>query len=168
MDVILLVLGVVAGLGLGAVAGYLYSGARARSRAEAEGNEARDSASRVVEEARRDAENARREADLAAKEAAIRIKDEAEAEAGEAMGLLRRASQQYHWEDEGYGSFEGFLGALSSRKRKTIRHERAVAQVLDPDAADAQEVRERRRLRCAGQRRRRPVHGAFERGTEQR
>lgn len=54
--------------------------------------------------------------------------DETEAEAGEAMGLLRRASQQYHWVDEGYGNFDGFLAALSSRKRKTIRHERAVAQ----------------------------------------
>ncbi|TNC49820.1 N-acetyltransferase [Rubellimicrobium rubrum] len=53
---------------------------------------------------------------------------EQEAEAGEAMGLLPRASQQYHWEDEGYGSFDGFLGALSSRKRKTIRKERAEAQ----------------------------------------
>jgi hypothetical protein len=56
-----------------------------------------------------------------------------EAEAGEAMGLLRRASQQYHWEDEGYGSFEGFLAALSSRKRKTIRRERADAQGFGGD-----------------------------------
>jgi predicted N-acyltransferase len=53
---------------------------------------------------------------------------EGEAEAGEAMGLLRRASEQFHWEDEGYGDFEGFLAALSSRKRKTIRRERADAQ----------------------------------------
>jgi uncharacterized protein len=53
---------------------------------------------------------------------------EEEAEAGEAMGLLRRASEQFHWEDEGYGDFEGFLAALSSRKRKTIRRERADAQ----------------------------------------
>jgi hypothetical protein len=53
-----------------------------------------------------------------------------EAEAGEAMGLLRRCSQQYHWEDTGYGSFEGFLAALSSRKRKTIRREREEAQAF--------------------------------------
>jgi hypothetical protein len=51
-----------------------------------------------------------------------------EAGAGEAMGLLPRASQQYHWEDEGYGDFSGFLAALSSRKRKTIRREREDAQ----------------------------------------
>ena len=42
------------------------------------------------------------------------------------MGLLPRLGEQYHWKNEGYGSFEDFLGALSSRKRKTIRHERAV------------------------------------------
>jgi predicted N-acyltransferase len=35
---------------------------------------------------------------------------------------------QYHWLNRGYASFEGFLGALSSRKRKAIRKERAAAQ----------------------------------------
>ncbi|TNC71827.1 GNAT family N-acetyltransferase [Rubellimicrobium roseum] len=54
--------------------------------------------------------------------------DAEEAEAGEAMGLLSRASQQYHWEDGGYRNFAGFLSALSSRKRKTIRREREEAQ----------------------------------------
>ncbi|MCB1339896.1 MAG: N-acetyltransferase [Pseudooceanicola sp.] len=49
---------------------------------------------------------------------------EAEAEAGESMGLMVRASQQFHWEDDGYGTFDGFLASLSSRKRKTIRKER--------------------------------------------
>src|SRR4051812_17816855 len=44
-----------------------------------------------------------------------------------AGGLLPRIGEQYHWKNAGYGSFEDFLGALSSRKRKTIRHERAVA-----------------------------------------
>ena len=57
---------------------------------------------------------------------------EDEALAGQAMGLLARTGQQFHWEDDvalgGYGSFDGFLGALSSRKRKTIRRERADAQ----------------------------------------
>ncbi len=53
-----------------------------------------------------------------------------EVQAGEAMGLLSRASQQYHWEDEGYGDFAGFLAALSSRKRKTIRREREDAQAF--------------------------------------
>ncbi|WP_281826612.1 GNAT family N-acetyltransferase [Jannaschia rubra] len=53
---------------------------------------------------------------------------EAERAAGEAMGLLGRSSQQYHWFNDGYASFDDFLAALSSRKRKTIRRERAVAQ----------------------------------------
>lgn len=53
---------------------------------------------------------------------------EAEAIAGEEMGLLHRTTQQYHWEDRGYGDFEGFLADLSSRKRKNIRKERREAQ----------------------------------------
>lgn len=53
---------------------------------------------------------------------------EDEADAGEAMGLLHRTGQQFHWIDESYGDFEGFLTSLSSRKRKTIRRERRDAQ----------------------------------------
>jgi uncharacterized protein len=51
-----------------------------------------------------------------------------EAEAGRGMGLLHRTGQQFHWFDEGYGDFDGFLASLSSRKRKTIRRERREAQ----------------------------------------
>ena len=43
------------------------------------------------------------------------------------LGLLQRTDQQFHWQDRGYGDFEGFLGALSSRKRKQLRKERARA-----------------------------------------
>jgi len=39
-------------------------------------------------------------------------------------GFLRRMGQQYHWHNAGYGSFDDFLGALNSRKRKAIRKER--------------------------------------------
>lgn len=46
---------------------------------------------------------------------------------GEA-GWLMRLGTQYHWENQGYGSFEDFLGALSSRKRKAIKRERRDAQ----------------------------------------
>ena len=53
---------------------------------------------------------------------------EAEATAGEAMGLLRRRTQQFHWENRGYADFDGFLADLASRKRKAIRKERATAQ----------------------------------------
>lgn len=51
-----------------------------------------------------------------------------EAEAGERMGLFRRASSQFHWENHDYDSFDEFLAQLSSRKRKNIRKERARAQ----------------------------------------
>ena len=47
--------------------------------------------------------------------------------AGEARGWLRREGIQYHWFNRDYASFDDFLGALSSRKRKAIRKERAAA-----------------------------------------
>jgi predicted N-acyltransferase len=53
---------------------------------------------------------------------------EAEALAGAEMGLLHRTSQQYHWYNDGYADWDGFLAALSSRKRKTLRKERLTAQ----------------------------------------
>jgi uncharacterized protein len=40
------------------------------------------------------------------------------------LGFLQRTDQQFHWQNAGYASFEGFLAALSARKRKTIRRER--------------------------------------------
>jgi hypothetical protein len=42
-------------------------------------------------------------------------------------GFLPRMGEQYHWFNKGYDSFEGFLGALASRKRKAIRRERREA-----------------------------------------
>ena len=46
----------------------------------------------------------------------------------EAAGWLPRSDIQFHWENRGYASFDDFLAALSSRKRKDIRKERAAAQ----------------------------------------
>ena len=46
----------------------------------------------------------------------------------EAAGWLPRSDIQFHWHNRGYRSFDDFLGALSSRKRKAIRKERAAAQ----------------------------------------
>src|SRR5215471_6837290 len=40
---------------------------------------------------------------------------------------LLRTHRQFHWENAGYGSFDDFLAALASRKRKTIRRERTDA-----------------------------------------
>ena len=42
----------------------------------------------------------------------------------EAAGWLIRIDQQFHWVNDGYATFEDFVGALSSRKRKAIRKER--------------------------------------------
>ncbi len=43
-------------------------------------------------------------------------------------GLLHRVTQQFHWENRGYASFDDFLADLSSRKRKNIRKERETAR----------------------------------------
>ena len=39
-------------------------------------------------------------------------------------GFLQRTDQQFHWRNEGYATFEDFLGTLNSRHRKAIRRER--------------------------------------------
>lgn len=54
--------------------------------------------------------------------------DEAGASDAELRGWLIRQGIQYHWLNRGYGSFDDFLQALSSRKRKMIRKERSAAQ----------------------------------------
>ena len=38
--------------------------------------------------------------------------------------LLVRHGVQFQWQDAGYGDFDGFLAALTSKRRKTIRRER--------------------------------------------
>lgn len=44
-----------------------------------------------------------------------------------AEGYLQRTDQQFHFRNAGYGSFDDFLAALASRKRKMIRRERKEA-----------------------------------------
>jgi predicted N-acyltransferase len=41
-----------------------------------------------------------------------------------AAGLHRRAATQFHWFNDGYGSFDDFLATFSSRKRKSLNRER--------------------------------------------
>jgi predicted N-acyltransferase len=53
---------------------------------------------------------------------------EAEEISGEEAGYMPRFSMQYHWHNDGYASYDDFLGQLSSRKRKALRRERAQAQ----------------------------------------
>ncbi len=64
-------------------------------------------------------------------------------------GYAARATYQFHWRNRGYADFDGFLGALASRKRKQLRKERArvaaaidgvvwvPGRALDADALDA-------------------------------
>ena len=54
----------------------------------------------------------------------------AEAELGREAGFLPRLSEQFHWINRGYASFDDFLAELSSRKRKAIRRERERAQAF--------------------------------------
>ncbi len=54
--------------------------------------------------------------------------EQAEWEALGQAGWLQRLGTQFHWENNGYNSFDDFLGALSSRKRKAIKRERRDAQ----------------------------------------
>jgi hypothetical protein len=55
----------------------------------------------------------------------ITFVDEAGAAEAERRGWLIRHGVQYHWFNGGYSSFDDFLATLSSRKRKTLRKERA-------------------------------------------
>ncbi|MBS0504877.1 MAG: N-acetyltransferase [Proteobacteria bacterium] len=45
----------------------------------------------------------------------------------EAADWLIRTDSQFHWKNDGYATFDDFLAALSSRKRKAIRNEREAA-----------------------------------------
>ena len=53
-----------------------------------------------------------------------------ECEIGTSVGLLPRLTQQFHWFNQGYRSYDDFLAQLASRKRKAIRKERAQAQAF--------------------------------------
>jgi uncharacterized protein len=53
---------------------------------------------------------------------------EDELPSGAASDYLHRVTQQFHWENRGYRDYDDFLAALSSRKRKALRKERAQAQ----------------------------------------
>jgi hypothetical protein len=51
------------------------------------------------------------------------------------LGFLPRTTFQFHFQNPGYGDFDGFLATLQSRKRKQIRKERARARAA-VDAID--------------------------------
>jgi predicted N-acyltransferase len=45
-------------------------------------------------------------------------------QACEQAGLLQRSQVQFHWQNQGWGDFDDFLGSLNQEKRKKIRQER--------------------------------------------
>lgn len=53
------------------------------------------------------------------------LDDEADLASGLGVDWLSRFDWQYHWRNPGYADFDSFLAALSSKKRKNIRQERA-------------------------------------------
>ncbi len=65
-------------------------------------------------------------------------------ELGKEVGFLQRLGQQFHWHNQGYADFDDFLGALASRKRKSIRKERQkVAEIgLDIRTLSGDEIKE--------------------------
>ena len=69
---------------------------------------------------------------------------EEETELARASGWLIRHDTQYHWRNHDFGSFEDFLGTLSSRHRKVTRRERrdaldglTVKWLTGPDLTEA-------------------------------
>jgi predicted N-acyltransferase len=54
----------------------------------------------------------------------VNFPSEADSERLTEAGFMRRVGRQFHWENQGYDSFDNFLDALNSRKRKQIRRER--------------------------------------------
>jgi predicted N-acyltransferase len=66
--------------------------------------------------------------------------DEAGAAECERRSWLIREGLQYHWFNRGYSSFDDFLGTLASRKRKTIRKERAACGGIDIRALRGSEI----------------------------
>lgn len=59
-------------------------------------------------------------------------------------GFLRRVDQQFHWLNEGYETFDAFLEALASRKRKAIRRERrdALSNGVSVEVLSGREITE--------------------------
>ena len=61
------------------------------------------------------------------------------------QGWLQRIDQQFHWLNEGYATFDDFLNALASRKRKAIKRERrdALSQGVTIEVLTGRDIREK-------------------------
>lgn len=60
-------------------------------------------------------------------------------------GWLERHDLQFHWFNDGFGSYEDFLGTLASRKRKALRRERreALSAGIEVEALSGGDLTER-------------------------
>jgi len=108
---LLLVLGLAAGLILGALLGYFVYKRNVASRQAG----ARTDADSIIEDAKRAADSSRRESELAAKEAALRIKDEAEAEVRARRAEVARVEERLDNRDTALDRRDG---ELDERRRR--------------------------------------------------
>jgi len=135
VDVLLIVLGVVAGLAVGAAAGYLLY----KSSTEKHQAGARSDARSILEEAQRQAQTARREAEVAAKEAALRTKDEAEAEIRSRRAELVRLEERLNNRDAALDRRDA--GIEETRQGLGRREEALNARDAELDAREAEQVK---------------------------
>jgi ribonuclease Y len=135
VDVLLIVLGVVAGAAVGAAAGYLLY----KSSTEKRQAGARSDARSILEEAERQAQTARREAEVAAKEAALRTKDEAEAEIRSRRAELVRLEERLNNRDAALDRRDA--GIEEARQGLTRREEALNARDAELDAREAEQVK---------------------------
>jgi ribonucrease Y len=131
----LIVLGVVAGLAVGAAAGYLLY----KSSTEKRQAGARSDARSILEEAERQAQTARREAEVAAKEAALRTKDEAEAEIRSRRAELVRLEERLNSRD---AALDRRDASIEEARQGLGRREEALnARDAELDAREAEQVK---------------------------
>lgn len=75
----------------------------------------------------------------------VNFPDDADAAALFAAGFLQRVGQQFHWTNNGYKTFDDYLAALNSRKRKAVNKERreALAPGLEIDVLTGADLQPR-------------------------
>jgi len=74
----------------------------------------------------------------------VTFADKAQWELMGEMGFLQRTHNQFQWQNQGYTNFDGFLAALSSKKRKNIRRERreAIAAGIEIECLTGADINE--------------------------
>jgi uncharacterized protein len=75
----------------------------------------------------------------------VNFPEDADLEALNEAGFLQRLGQQFHWTNDGYRDFDGYLAALNSRKRKAVKKERreALAVGLEIDVLTGSDLKPR-------------------------